>query len=140
MILVFRIWLEAVVKNISLIYIFTTKKSLTISNLNLFTPKTYEKATYHNGIKIKIVNDELEYKLLRIPNVPNKEVPQGETDEDNVEVRSWGEKPVFNFTPKNHIELMENLDMVDFEAGTRIAGFRGYILKNDGALLEYALW
>lgn len=78
--------------------------------------------------------------MLEVPNIPDVSVPDGDTDEDNVEIKSWGEIPKFNFTPKNHIELMENLDMVDFERGVKVSGFRGYFMKNDGAKLFFALW
>jgi len=78
--------------------------------------------------------------MLQCPNIPDISVPEGEDDTQNKEVSAWGEIPKFAFQPKDHVELMENLGMIDLEAGTRIAGFRGYILKNDGALLDYALW
>ena len=78
--------------------------------------------------------------MLEVPNIPDVSVPDGDTDEDNVEIKSWGEIPKFNFTIKNHIELMENLDMVDFERGVKVSGFRGYFMKNDGAKLFFALW
>ena len=78
--------------------------------------------------KIKIVNDELEYKLLRIPNVPNKEVPQGETDEDNVEVRTWGEPTKFNFNPKAHWDLGTDLGILDFETAAKITGSKVYFI------------
>ena len=48
--------------------------------------------------------------------------------------------PKFYFKPKDHIELMEWLDLADFEAGSKVAGFRGYFLKNEGAELEFAVW
>ena len=89
--------------------------------------------------KIKIVNDELEYKLLRIPNVPNKEVPQGETDEDNVEVRTWGEPTKFNFNPKVHWDLGTDLGILDFETAAKITGSRFTLYKGLGARLERAL-
>ena len=89
--------------------------------------------------KIKIVNDELEYKLLRIPNVPNKEVPQGETDEDNVEVRTWGEPTKFNFNPKAHWDLGTDLGILDFETAGKITGSRFTLYKGLGARLERAL-
>ena len=89
--------------------------------------------------KIKIVNDELEYKLLRIPNVPNKEVPQGETDEDNVEVRTWGEPTKFNFNPKAHWDLGTDLEILDFETAAKITGSRFTLYKGLGARLERAL-
>lgn len=78
--------------------------------------------------------------MLKVPNIPDMSVPEGESDKDNLEVKKWGEIREFSFTPKDHIELMEKNDMVDFERGTKTSGFRGYFLKNDGALLEMAVW
>ncbi len=78
--------------------------------------------------------------MLEVPNIPDVSVPDGDSDEDNVEIKSWGEIPNFDFTPKDHIELMENLDMVDFDRGIKVSGFRGYFMKNDGARLFFALW
>ncbi len=78
--------------------------------------------------------------MLQVPNVPDISVPDGDTDADNVEVKVWGEKPNFSFEPKDHIEIMTNLGMVDFERGTKVHGFRGYFLKGDGALLSWAIW
>jgi seryl-tRNA synthetase len=77
--------------------------------------------------------------MLECPNIPDMSVPEGKDDSENVEVRTWGEIPKFDFTPKSHIELMNDLDLADFERGTKIAGFRGYILKNEGALLQQAV-
>lgn len=90
--------------------------------------------------KFKTIMEEWQRLMIHVPNVPDMSVPDGETDADNVEIRTWGEKPVFNFEPKNHIELMEKLDMVDFERGVKVSGFRGYFMKNDGATLFFALW
>jgi seryl-tRNA synthetase len=78
--------------------------------------------------------------MLEVPNVPDVSVPDGDSDEDNVEIKSWGEIPKFDFEIKDHIELMENLDMVDFDRGVKVSGFRGYFMKNDGAQLFFALW
>ncbi|MEZ4114317.1 MAG: hypothetical protein R3B65_02660 [Candidatus Paceibacterota bacterium] len=64
--------------------------------------------------------------MLRVPNVPDFSVPDGNSDEENKEVKVWGEKPVFDFKLKDHIEIMTKLDMVDFERGTKVHGFRGY--------------
>lgn len=89
---------------------------------------------------LREVMKEWQLMMLQVPNVPDISVPEGEDDSANVEVKVWGEKPVFSFTPKNHIELMESLDMADFEKGADVSGFRGYFLKGDGALLEFALW
>ncbi|OIO30661.1 serine--tRNA ligase [Candidatus Nomurabacteria bacterium CG1_02_43_90] len=78
--------------------------------------------------------------MVQVPNVPDMSVPEGKEDSDNVELRTWGAIPQFNFTPKDHIELMQNLGMLDLERGTKVAGFRGYVLKGDGARLQFALW
>ncbi len=78
--------------------------------------------------------------MLQVPNVPDISVPEGESDEDNKEIKVWGEKTQFSFEPKSHTEIMTELDMVDFERGTKVHGFRGYFLKNDGALLSWAIW
>lgn len=90
--------------------------------------------------QVREVTKEWQTLMLGVPNIPDVSVPEGEDDAGNVEVKSWGEKPIFSFTPKNHIELMESLDMADFEKGAEVSGFRGYFLKGDGALLEFALW
>lgn len=86
------------------------------------------------------VMHEWQLLMVQVPNVPEVSVPEGESDADNVEVRTWGKKPIFAFAPKSHVDLMQDLDIADFERGTKAAGFRGYILKGDGALLNYAVW
>ncbi len=78
--------------------------------------------------------------MLKVPNIPDISVPDGNGEEENKELRTWGEKPKFDFEPKDHIELMTELDMADFERGSKVHGFRGYFLKNDGALLSWAIW
>ncbi len=78
--------------------------------------------------------------MLSVPNIPDISVPEGDSDEQNLEVDVHGEIPKFDFTPKSHIELMELHDMADFERGTKVAGFRGYFLKNDAVLLNMAIW
>jgi seryl-tRNA synthetase len=82
-----------------------------------------------------------EWRLLmvQVPNVPDMSVPDGESDAENQEIRTWGEKPTFAFEAKTHVELMLAHDMADYERGAKVAGFRGYFLKNDGARLEWAL-
>ncbi|HWO07809.1 MAG TPA: serine--tRNA ligase [Candidatus Paceibacterota bacterium] len=77
--------------------------------------------------------------MVRVPNVPDMTVPDGESDADNQEIRTRGEKPVFDFEPKSHIELLHALGMADYERGAKVAGFRGYFLKGDGARLVWAL-
>jgi seryl-tRNA synthetase len=90
--------------------------------------------------KMKEIMTSWQKMMIEVPNIPDMSVPDGESDEQNVEVRSWGEKPVFNFTPKDHVALLEDLDLVDFERGVKVAGFRGYFMKNEGAMLFFALW
>jgi len=77
--------------------------------------------------------------MLTVPNIPDMSVPEGSDDADNVEIKTWGDIPQFDFTPKGQMELLAMHDMADFERGTKIAGFRGYVLKNDGARLIFAL-
>ncbi len=90
--------------------------------------------------KLKATMQEWQKIMLEVPNVPDISVPVGKSDEENVEVRAWGEKPTFSFTPKDHVAIVESLDLADFERGTKVSGFRGYFMKNDGALLFFALW
>ncbi|MDP3996472.1 MAG: serine--tRNA ligase [bacterium] len=78
--------------------------------------------------------------MLAVPNIPDMSVPDGKGEEDNLELKTWGEKPQFSFEPKDHVEIMKNLDMVDFERGTKVHGFRGYFLKNEGADMSWAVW
>jgi len=86
---------------------------------------------------------ELEEKrvnaLLKIPSLPADDVPPGKGEEDNVVLREVGDKPEFGFEPKDHVELATNLDIIDFEAGSKVAGSGFYYLKGDGVLLELAL-
>ncbi len=88
----------------------------------------------------KNVMKEWQTMMLQVPNVPDMSVPEGDDEYDNVEIRNWGEKQTFPFPAKNHIELMEALDMADFDRGVDVAGFRGYYLKNGGAELSFAIW
>ncbi len=96
---------------------------------------------------LKVKEEELEEVMkawrtlmLAVPNIPDMSVPEGNSDEDNQEVHVWGDIKEFPFVPLDHIELMEKGNMVDFERGTKTSGFRGYFLKNDGAMLEMAIW
>jgi seryl-tRNA synthetase len=77
--------------------------------------------------------------MLRVPSLPRPEVPIGKGEEDNVEVRRVGEPRKFDFAPKDHLELMTALGMVDFDGPRRFAGQRSYALVGDGALLEMAV-
>ncbi len=90
--------------------------------------------------KLSGIMEEWQKLMLMVPNIPDISVPDGDSDADNKEVRVWGEKTAFDFAPKDHVELMTALQMADFERGTKVAGFRGYFLRGDGAILSQALW
>jgi len=83
--------------------------------------------------------EEYENLMLQVPSVPLPEVPVGQGEEDNVEIRRVGEIPQFDFEFKDHLELAEALDIVDIPRAVKIAGSRSYMLKNEGALLELAV-
>lgn len=90
-------------------------------------------------VQLKEVEEKLKYRLLRIPNVPNPDVPQGETDEDNVEIRRWGETTKFDFDYKAHWDVGTGLDILDFERAGKITGSRFTVYKGLGARLERSL-
>lgn len=90
--------------------------------------------------KLKSVMEVWRDMMLRVPNVPDPSVPDGDSDADNQEIKVWGDKPNFDFEPKDHVEIMKALDIADFERGAKVHGFRGYFLKGDGALLSMAIW
>ncbi|MBI4990463.1 serine--tRNA ligase [Candidatus Gottesmanbacteria bacterium] len=89
--------------------------------------------------ELRTVEKEFNQLMLTVPNVPDKSVPVGKDASGNKEVKKWGEIPKFSFKPLDHIELAKRLDLVDFERGTKIGGFRTYFLKNEAALLELAV-
>jgi len=87
----------------------------------------------------KKVKDELDNILSNIPNIPHSDVPNGNDEGDNVEIEKSGKIPEFNFKPKSHYELGENLEMLDFNLATKTTGSRFVFVKNKLALLERAL-
>jgi len=89
--------------------------------------------------EIEGVEAGLDAELRRVPNLSHPDAPVGESEEDNREIRRFGEPPAFGFPHKDHVELASELDLVDFDAGTRVAGRAFYYLKNEAALLELAL-
>jgi seryl-tRNA synthetase len=86
-----------------------------------------------------VLATELDELLLLVPNVPAAEVPEGADDTDNVELRTWGEPPSFDFEPKDHVALGEGQGWLDILRGARLAGSRNYVLKGDLSLLEGAV-
>ena len=89
--------------------------------------------------EVKAVESALHTKMLQIPNVPNPNVPKGDTDEDNVPVRFWGEPTKFDFEAKAHWDVGTDLDILDFEAGGKITGARFTLYKDLGARLERSI-
>ncbi len=104
---------------------------------------------FMKSVKIELQKDEEKFKevmkdwqslMLRVPNIPDISVPDGASDAANKEIKAWGEKPRFNFVPRDHVEIMKNLGLVDFERGAKVHGFRGYFLMGSGAELTFAIW
>ena len=89
--------------------------------------------------QIRDAEDELYKMLLSIPNIPNDTVPDGNSDEDNVEIRRWGEPTKFDFEPKAHWDLGESLNILDFQAAAKITGARFTVYRGMGARLERAI-
>jgi len=86
--------------------------------------------------QVGLIEEELQDALLNIPNTPNENVPVGVSDEDNVEVRRWGEPKSVDFEQKAHWDVGGDLDILDFERATKIAGTRFTVYKGLGARLE----
>lgn len=102
--------------------------------------RTFKEGLQKKEGELKDIMKTWQGLMVQVPNIPDMSVPEGKSDAENMEVKVWGDKPSFTFQPKGHVDIMLDLDMVDFERGTKVAGFRGYYLKNDGALLSYAIW
>ena len=84
-------------------------------------------------------NDELNAILSRLPNIPDSSTPIGANEEENVFYRDWGEKPSFDFDPKQHFEIGENANLMNFETATKLSGSRFVILKGNLSKLERAI-
>lgn len=89
--------------------------------------------------KISCINEKINYIMLRIPNIPNDEVPNGDNDSCNVLVRSWGEPRKFDFEIKPHWDIARDLDILDFERSSKVTGSRFVFYKGIGAKLERSL-
>jgi len=89
--------------------------------------------------KVKELQPQFDTLMLEVPQPPSPEVPFGEDDTQNVELRRWGTIRQFDFEPKDHIQLGQSLDLIDVERGVKLAGTRNYFLKGDGALLHRAV-
>jgi len=90
------------------------------------------------------IQEQLQEIVMAIPNICDDSVPEGNDDSDNIEIKTWGEKPQFSFTPKPHYELGEDLNILDFECAAKLAGARfsmltGFASKLDRALTNFML-
>ena len=85
------------------------------------------------------VEDELKTLMMSVPNIPHESTPIGADENDNPEIRKWGEPNKFNFEPKAHWDIGTDLDIIDFERGVKLAKSRFYVLGGAGAKLERAL-
>lgn len=89
--------------------------------------------------ELRVIEEELNALLLSIPNLPHETVPIGDTEDDNVEIRKWGELPQFDFEPKPHWDVATELGIIDFELAAKVTGSRFVFYKGLGAKLERAL-
>ena len=88
---------------------------------------------------LKVAEDDLNSLLMSLPNIPMNDVPIGKDEKSNQKIREWGNKPNFSFEPKEHFELGENLQMMDFEVASRMSGARFVVQKSDLAKMERAI-
>jgi len=87
----------------------------------------------------QLLRKELHLLAMKLPMPPSPEVPEGKDDTQNIELACVGTPPVFAFTPKTHIQIGEELDLLDIPRGVKLAGSRNYLLKGELALLEQAI-
>lgn len=92
-----------------------------------------------SAAELDTVQAELNDIITGIPNIPHESVPEGNTEDDNVEVRQWGEPKQFDFEPKDHVDLGEALGLIDFETGAKITSSRFVVMHADIARLHRAL-
>jgi len=106
--------------------------------------KKYKEQIAELELKLAEINETYLELMAKVPNIPSDDTPIGRGEEDNVEIYKWGKPTKFKFKPKSHIELAEDLDLIDFKRGAKVGGYRGYYLKNEAVplamgFLMYAL-
>ena len=89
--------------------------------------------------RVSEIDEKINYIMLRIPNIPNPQVPDGATDEDNIEIKKWGEPTKFSYEPKAHWDLGTDLKLLDFERAGKVTGSRFTLYTGLGARLERAI-
>ena len=90
-------------------------------------------------IKVKEYRNKIDFALLRLPNLLHESVPFGEDDSENVVMKFCGNPPEFGFKPKNHLEIALNLGLIDVKRAAKVAGHGFVYLKEELALLDYAI-
>jgi seryl-tRNA synthetase len=88
---------------------------------------------------LEMVTTDLNAELVKLPNLSHPDAPMGKGDEDNREIKRWGEPAEFSFQAKDHLQLAQELDLVDFESAARVSGPKFYYLKNEAVHLDLAL-
>jgi len=102
------------------------------------------------GKKLKVESSRAEEELkktdkeyfdlmVKVPTIPSSDTPIGKDDSENVEIYKWGEPTKFNFASKDYLTLAKDLDLIDIERGTKVAGYRGYFVKNEAVMLQMGL-
>jgi len=109
---------------------------------------TTEQIAKGKKIKTKIADLEKKYRkidelyfdlMVKAPIIPSADTPIGKDEKGNVEIHKWKEPTKFDFKPKSYIELARDLDLIDFKRGVKVAGYRGYYIKNQAVMLEMGL-
>lgn len=101
--------------------------------------KTLGDSVKEMDARVKEIDEAIDFIMMRLPNIPHEDVPEGDTDADNVEVKREGEPRKFDFEPKAHWDLGTALDILDFERAGKVTGSRFTILKGMGSMLERAV-
>jgi len=119
--------------------IATLKKKGEAADQQLAKAKTVDTQITQLERQVVDLEQKVHDWLMRLPNLLHETVPQGRDENDNVQIRKWGKIPKFAFTPKDHIDLALDLDVMDVERAAKIAGARFFYLKNEVVMLDLAL-
>lgn len=101
--------------------------------------KTLKEQIAQLEAELTSVEQEFQIQIRRIPNYAHPQAPVGKEDKDNLEIKRWGTIPSFSFQPKDHVQIGQDLDLIDFDTATRVSGPKFYYLKNEAVFLELAL-
>ena len=101
--------------------------------------KKLKETSLQTDTEFKEIDKEYFSLMVKVPTIPSPDTPIGKDENENVEVYKWGEPTKFDFEPKDHMTLAKNLDLLDIERGTKVAGYRGYYIKNEAVMLQMGL-